>query len=137
MKTKLLIGIDPGVNTGVAVTENGRLRLITSMQAVAAEDYVLGTAKDFDVHVYVEDTRNLRLPRSMQSQHREKGVGGVHRDMGRWQEFLTFHNIPHTMTGLSPKPFRVNDGAWFNKITGWTQRTNEHGRAAAGLIWGR
>lgn len=139
-KAHLLIGIDPGTHTGFAVFSNKSNSYIRveSMKAVEAEDEIMVyKATEIPIHVFVEDTRKLRLPKALQSKGRDRGAGSVGRDMGRWQEFLEHHNIPHTMTGLSPKEFRAGDDAWFRKKTGWDKRTNDHSRCAAGVIWGR
>jgi len=136
------IGIDPGVNTGVAIMMDGRLIEVKSCTAVEAEVrictlYSMMRGLDKTFHVYVEDTRKLRLPKALQSKGRERGAGSVGRDMGRWSEFLTYHSIPHTMCGLVPKEYRVMTDEQFRKKTGWDKRTNEHSRCAAGLILGR
>lgn len=135
----LWIGIDPGVSTGVAIwcSPAQRFYEVTSMLAVEAEEKIRNVERNGTVHVVVEDTRNLRLPAKLQSSNRLKGAGSVHRDMGRWQEFLTHHKIPYTMAGLSPKEFREGNDAWFRAKTGWDKRTNEHARCAAGLVWMR
>src|SRR6201991_1986226 len=113
MKPDILIGIDPGVHTGMAsyFSEERKLAQLISGSAVEMEVILLEwhgkLGKNYagfsQFHVYVEDTRNLRLPRALQNQGRLKGAGSVHRDMGRWEEFLTYHKIPFTMCGLSPK----------------------------------
>lgn len=143
MKPDICIGIDPGVNTGVAIyrPSDRKLLFVSSMKAVEAESIVRspGAVIGYPIHslhVYVEDTRNLRLPSRLQQRDAFKGLGSVHRDMGRWHEFLEYHAIEHTMRGLAPKPFREGNDEWFKKLTGWDKRTNEHGRAAAGLVWG-
>lgn len=135
---EMWVGIDPGVNTGLAVWSSltQRLLRVESMKAVEAEDYLIERI-GAPMHVVVEDTRKLRLPAKLQSSGRLKGAGSVHRDTGRWQEFLEHHKIPHTMAGLSPKEFREGSAEWFNKRTGWNKRNNEHGRSAAGLVFGR
>ena len=136
------IGIDPGVSTGFAVMIDGKLVQVMSRMAVDAEYAVLNmrnrmleAGKTF--HVYVEDTRKLRLPKALQSKGRDRGAGSVGRDMGRWQEYLKYHNIPHTMCGLVPKEYRTMTDEQFRKKTGWDKRTNDHGRCAAGLILSR
>lgn len=136
------IGIDPGTHTGVAVMIGGVLRRVESMGIIQAMDFVTEAVQTYrglekTVHVYVEDTRKLRLPKALQSKGRERGAGSVARDMSVWSEFLTARKIPHTMCGLSPKEFREGKGDWFSKKTGWKGKSNEHGRAAAGLIWKR
>lgn len=143
-KASFLIGIDPGVNTGVAIlnTHTGQLIEVMSIGIIEAMERVKELHRmvkntDMAIHVFVEDTRKLRLPKHMQSAGRARGAGSVNRDMAIWQEFLEYHQIPHTMCGLSPKEFREGDDAWFRQKTGWNKRTNEHGRCAAGLICGK
>lgn len=133
----IFIGIDPGVHTGLAVYDRAtrKLLLVEGMLAVEAEEFIRNETRA--IHVYVEDTRTLRLPERLQSSGRLKGAGSVHRDMSRWEEFLQHHKVPHSMCGLSPKMFRQGDDEWFRRLTGWDKRTNEHGRAAAGLVWGK
>lgn len=140
----LYIGIDPGVNTGYASwsTRDRRFLSVTSMGIIEAMELVLSAHRlvvsaGRVLHVVVEDTRKLRLPKHLQSKGRERGAGSVGRDMAVWSEFLTHHSIPHTMAGLSPKEFRNGDDAWFRSKTGWDKRTSEHGRCAAGMVWGK
>jgi len=132
-----LIGIDPGTNTGLAVVEHGTLIRVTSMLPCEAEDAIMHYRSLETIHVHVEDTRHLRLPRALQKAGDSylKGVGSVHAEMRRWEQWLKHRAIPHTMRGLSPKMFRTGDAAWFARVTGYGGRTNEHGRAAAGLVW--
>ena len=149
VQVALWIGIDPGVNTGYAIwsSRSKQFLVVESKAAVEAEvDVVaywnmslasMASPAPTDIHVVVEDTRKLRLPKHLQSAGRTKGAGSVGRDMQRWAEFLTHHGIPHTMAPMSPKEFRTMDDAAFRKKTGWDKRTNEHGRSAAGLIWNR
>lgn len=138
------IGIDPGTNTGFAVWDSMRscyTIMHTSGIVEAMENVLLLTAayssSSETYHIVVEDTRKLRLPKNLQSNGRERGMGSVNRDMSIWEEFLQRHNKPHTMAGLSPKEFRKCDAEWFKNKTGWEGRTSEHARAAAGLVYGR
>ena len=135
------IGIDPGTNTGWAIWDKltKTLTEVTSMKAVEAEAILLDIWKGReDFVVMVEDTRKLRLPRSKQEHGPSamKGIGSVHRDMGRWEEFLTHHRMPFRMKPLSSNVLRKAKSDVFTKYTGWTARTNEHGRDAAAQVWG-
>lgn len=64
-----------------------------------------------------------------------EGVGSVKRDALIWEDFLEDNGIPY----LARKP---SSGAtkWkadvFQRTTGWTARTNEHGRDAGLLVYG-
>lgn len=139
----IYIGIDPGTHTGVAVWSRPTHRFlrVESMKAVEAEELVRSVISSApwtsSVMVVVEDTRKLRLPKRLQSSGRDRGAGSVARDMSRWEEFLTYHGIPFTMAPMSPKEFRTMDDHTFRRKTGWEKRTNEHGRAAGGLVWSR
>ena len=133
---KTLIGIDPGVNTGLAVYSHKKLQLAESCTAVKAECFVLKTIKEGeDVKLYIEDARKRKW---FGSKGREvlQGVGSVKRDSQRWQEFAEHHKIEFEL--IAPKDNKTKlKSATFKKITGWDGRTNEHGRDAAMLIFGR
>lgn len=140
----LLIGIDPGVTTGLAVwdTERGAFYRITSGPAIHAEINVGIWAGEGPIHVYIEDAR-LRTWFGSADQRQARsgagvreGVGSVKRDCQRWQEFCEYHKIPHTL--LHPQAGRSKLSAeQFKKLTGWDERTNEHARDAAMLVYGR
>lgn len=139
MTEKVLIGIDAGVNTGFARTKNSKLIEVCSMTACQAEaEILLERGRLMGMHgmliVYIEDARQ----RKWVTGGREKlqGVGSVKRDCQRWQEFCEYHGITYFM--VAPKNNRTKTTASeFKRITGWQQRTNEHGRDAAMLIFGR
>lgn len=139
----LYIGIDPGVTTGYAEWDSLQKKLlqVTSYKAVEAERRVLDL---FEIHgdgimVVIEDTRGLRLPKRLQSNEsraQTKGVGSVHRDMGRWEEFCGHYGIPYKMRPLGKNPLRKSDGDAFRRYTGYDARTSEHGRDAAAQVFG-
>lgn len=142
------IGIDPGTNTGVAVWERtpecplGRLVHVSSMMACEAEDFILrwmaGGYNRFEVHV--EDTRHLKIPKDRRVEDNPgklQGVGMVKRDMARWEEWLTYRKITHTMRPPMRAEARLISADGFRQLSGWTERTNEHGRAAAMLVLGQ
>lgn len=139
MTEKILIGIDAGVNTGFARTKNGKLIEVLSMQACRAETEIeLESGRLAGVggtlEIYIEDARQ----RKWVTGGREKlqGVGSVKRDCQRWEEFCEYHGIDYEL--VAPKNNRTKTTASeFKRITGWKQRTNEHGRDAAMLIYGR
>lgn len=139
MTEKVLIGIDAGVNTGFARTKNGKLIEVCSMTACATEAEILLehgrlTGIDGTMKIYIEDARK----RKWVTGGREKlqGVGSVKRDCQRWEEFCEYHGIGYEL--VAPKNNRTKTTASeFRRITGWQQRTNEHGRDAAMLIFGR
>jgi len=131
------IGIDPGVNTGVALSCKARLRDVLTMSAVEAEQYVLKERdiEPLDLIVVFEDAR-LRKWFGNAGREVLQGAGSIKRDCGRWEEFLSFHNI-HFMARAPQKGGTKMDAERFNKLTGWTGRTSEHARDAALLVWGK
>ena len=133
----IFIGIDPGVKTGIAMSDSGQLVCVESMKACEAEKTILdhfldGTKK---VCVVVEDAR-LRQWFGSKGKEALQGAGSIKRDCQRWHEWLVMHDIPHVL--VAPKHNRTKLSAeQFAKLTGWKERTNEHGRDAAMLVFGR
>jgi len=135
-RVKVVIGIDPGVNTGFAVADCGKLIRVESMSAVEAEEMVLQTMIDNGGKLFVR-FEDARMRQWFGSKGREalQGAGSIKRDCARWQEFLEHHNIPHAR--IAPKANRTKLTAdQFKRITGWQGRTNEHARDAAMLVVG-
>lgn len=138
-KYVLLIGIDVGVHTGVSTynSTTKKLEKVQSLKIHEAMDYV---KKQFAVNgqslkVYFEDARQRNW---FGNSGREKlqGAGSVKRDSGIWEDFLSSLNIPFEM--IPPKRNRTKlDNISFKNITGYNERTNEHGRDAAMLVFGR
>lgn len=139
MTEKVLIGIDPGANTGYARIKNSKLVEVGSMWAVKAEiEIQLESARlsgiDGTLKVFIEDARQ----RKWVTGGREKlqGVGSVKGECRRWEQFCETHDIDYEL--VAPKNNKTKTTASeFRRITGWQQRTNEHGRDAAMLIYKR
>lgn len=127
------IGIDCGVSTGFALSENGKLQRVESMTITQAMQEVL-TLKHPDLIVYIEDARK----RTWFTGGKEKaqGAGSIKRDCGIWEQFCKEQEIQFVL--VHPKANNTKLKAEvFKRITGWTGRTNEHARDAAMLIMGR
>ena len=139
----LVLGIDPGVNTGFAVWDTTRrqllrvdtLRITDALLAVLALQEGGG-----EIRVIFEDARLRKwLPREMSnSEYRGKlmGAGSVKRDCDIWEEFCTEHSIP-----FEAVPPRKGLTKWtaesFARVTGWKGRTSNHARDAAMLVFGK
>ena len=133
----ILIGIDPGVHTGLAIVNNKHLTDVLSMAACKAETIVLDWHKWYpnQLMVYYEDAR-MRTWFGQKGKEALQGAGSIKRDCQRWEEWLKHHNIPHV--GVSPKNNKTKLTAeQFKRITKWEGKSNEHGRDAAMLIYGR
>lgn len=140
---KYYIGIDPGVNTGLALWDksNKQLHKVESMTILKAIAFITGfTSNDkSQVMVRVEDPRLRKwIPQQKNEKAergRNRGAGSVMRDAQVWEEFLKDQEIPYEM--VPPKNNKTKTTAeYFQKITGWQGKTNEHGRDAAMLVYG-
>ena len=138
---KILIGIDTGVHTGFAVAfdhgEGGVLQKVQSLSITQAMQCVLEYEDEHDlkdIMLYIEDARK----RTWFTGGREKaqGVGSVKRDAQIWEDWCKEQGINfkliHPAANATKK--KVED---FTRMTGWTCRTNEHGRDAAMLVFKR
>lgn len=135
----IIIGIDPGVNTGFAAwdTEAKKLLEVSCYQAVEAEIRVLRYCIWYEPNVFLlfEDAR-LRKWYGTKGAEALQGVGSIKRDCSRWEEFCIYHKIPHK--GIAPQKGATKWTAErFAKVTGWKGKTNEHARDAAMMVYGR
>jgi hypothetical protein len=136
-KYDLIIGIDPGVNTGIAIWDN-RNKLLLSVQtvmAVQAEEIVKKMAVEGRaVLVRFEDAR-LRVWFGKAGREQLQGAGSIKRDCSRWEEFLTHNQIE--FEEVAPKNNKTKmPSLAFKILTGWNERTSNHSRDAAALIFG-
>jgi hypothetical protein len=136
-KFDLIIGIDPGVNTGIAAWDvaDKSFLFVKTVMAVQAEELVKKMAVEGRaVLVRLEDAR-LRTWFGKAGREQLQGAGSIKRDCSRWEEFLTHHEIP--FEEVAPRNNRTKMTAnEFKRLTGWQGKTNEHGRDAAALIFG-
>lgn len=147
MKQKLLIGIDPGTHTGLAVWSKTERRLwmvdtMTITQAMkTVEAYVCAFNEAevwthlYEVVVFFEDARK-RSWFGHASRERLQGAGSVKRDCAIWETFceelgVEYRKVApkHNTTKLTASQFKV--------LTSWQGRTSEHSRDAACLVFGR
>ena len=129
----LLIGIDPGVQTGIAVWGQGELQLVKSGSAVEAENYILSRLDLHTVKLRIEDARK-RTWYGKAGPERKQGAGSIKRDSQRWQEFCEHHELEFQM--IHPKNNTTKLKAdKFKRYTGWAGKTNEHSRDAAMLVY--
>lgn len=130
----IYIGIDPGVNTGVAVWDS-RAKSFDMIQTTTIA-YALGHCemmrKAYPSTIIIMEDARLRKWFGKSGREQLQGAGSIKRDCGIWEE--VFPNI----VKVAPKNNRTKlDAATFAKITGWQGRTSVHARDAAMLVYGK
>lgn len=134
---QIMIGIDPGQQTGMAISRDGCLEKIATTTLVAAMDRVdrlLNGAAT--LKVVLEDPRQYTAfggARNKASRRYGAGYVVAHRDA--WVEFCEIRGIPIQLVAPYHNKTKLN-AQRFHQITGWKQPTSVHGRDAAMLIFG-
>ena len=139
----LLVGIDPGVHTGLAMWDTERRHFVelTTVTFVEAMMKVLDWAEaGWDIRIVIEDARRRKwIPqeRSLsQFKGRAMGAGSVKRDCQIWEDFALFNDFPIDLVPPR-KGLTKRTAESFAAVTGWKGRTSNHARDAAMLVWGK
>ncbi len=132
------IGIDTGVNTGIAVWQDGKLQSVESMTITKAMRKILALYPYQHTKLYIEDAR-LWVGfhgKTKQSEAKRQGAGSVKRDARIWEDWCKEHD--YEVVFVKPKGKGLKQSAEdFKRITGWTGRTNGHARDAAMIVYGK
>jgi hypothetical protein len=137
----LLIGIDPGVNTGVAVFKDGVLDNLITFTHWEAIDYIKDRSKNHGLvnMVIFEDSRKTRAifqrgvsPLAMRKIARN--VGMVDAYCKEIEELCKCLNIPFGSVSPRSKGAKL-DSKLFKAVTGWAKRSNQHERDASMVAW--
>lgn len=128
-----IIGIDTGVNTGVAIfniTEQkfefiGSMAIHKALKIVEAEKPALVRVEDARLYRHCGKTN----PAIIQQ------VGSVKRDAVIWEAFLKDLSLFYEMVSPADNETKLTS-AEFKQRTGWQMMTNEHSRDAGMLVWG-
>lgn len=136
MSEKIIIGIDPGVNTGVAVFCNGVLYCLLTLEPVEITDFILDSAAN---RIVFEDSR-LTSPvwgRGVNT----KAAAKIARNVGQVDALCGLivaacGKAGIVAHGISPKgKGKKLNAEQFKAATGWTGASNEHTRDAAMCAW--
>lgn len=133
----LIIGIDPGVTTGFAIWDRADkiFSVVESMGIIEAMDRISEAHRnDVPIMVVFEDARMRGGSKAA-----SYGAGAIRRECAIWAEFLAYMqtNGPMPFRAISPRQKGAKLNAdQFRRLTGWTERTNEHARDAAMLVFG-
>lgn len=139
----LVIGIDPGLHTGLAVwdTSSRQFLEIRCSGIVDAMDYLdrLRAEKGIGLVVFEDARQRTWIPRERdlaQMKGRAMGAGSVKRDCSIWEEWCKARQVQYIASRPKNGMTKLTD-AYFRGITGYDRRTNEHGRDAAMLVFQR
>ena len=147
----LAIGIDPGVNTGVAVwnTVLKQFKIIQTMPIHQAMKYIEKN-QNYIAEVIVEDARKATYGRhTMLDASARQGAGSIKRDCKIWDDYLLYLGAPYRM--FRPDKTRNSYASWgkrsklnkdqkaailtrWRKMTGWNRRCSELARVASMLV---
>ncbi len=147
----LAIGIDPGVNTGIATwhTEERQFLAIDTMSIHEAMNVVRALQNKI-AEVIVEDARKATYGRhTMLDAAARQGAGSIKRDCKIWDDYLLYMGVPYRM--FRPDKTRNSYASWkkgsklskaqkeviltrWRKMTGWKRRCSEHARVASMLV---
>lgn len=130
-----LIGIDPGKNNGFALIEDGKLMSVKTMktwEVIDAVRYI--TSYRGITFVRIEDPFTWK-PFGKSNPGKMQGSGQVKARFNVIIEYLEDNGIPFERVPIQGT-LKKTTAEYFAKLTGWKDRTSEHGRDAAMLIFG-
>lgn len=137
MTPVVLIGVDPGKNTGLAVYHLRKRVLEKVYPALSTTKAQLEVQRLQELYssvlVVVEDARLRRMPKALQRPERTYGAGYVRALCAQWQDWLVLQKIPYRMTMPTGKKYNID---LFQRITGYRALTSQHGRDAGMLVYG-
>ena len=131
-----VIGIDPGLSTGIAIYQDGALQQLETISPWDFKRYALDYLQP-DL-VVLEDS-------TMQAHVFTRGAGNVGLKIARnigeidaWCKMIKHQcgDVNMAYLAISPKDKGAKrNAAEFERITGWTGASNQHTRDAAMVAW--
>jgi hypothetical protein len=134
---KIILGIDPGVNTGFASIQDGIFIDVLTIKVHKLIIYLSKIENKKNLIVYMEDARKRKWF-GERSNVNKQGAGSIKRDCKIIEDCCNDLGIEIIL--IDPKDQRgltKLTKAEFKKITGWIGVTSVHARDAAMLIFGR
>ena len=127
----IVVGIDPGINTGFAIVENGKIMRLETLSFWAAIDAI----NSLENALFI-----VELPKTRHVWHRgasnKSAVLKTGMNVGsciREAELIIDYLEKTGRNYQQVAPQGKISAAYFNKITGWEGRSNQHTRDAAML----
>lgn len=146
---KYLIGIDPGRNTGICVysqTDNKIVELSTFTNFWYLVKYFDGIGNMYPLGIqfkFILEDPQLNDPVFISGRHglSTRQMLKVAQDVGRNKEqayLLIEYMKIQTRNFITVQPTQSKwKPEYFQRLTGWEGKSNEHTRDAARLVWGR
>lgn len=134
----MIIGLDPGSNTGVAYFTAGQLRKLETITPMQISE-VLRMAGPNLKRVIFEDSRlTSYMFTTVKSRPAALKMARNVGEIDAWCRLIvaTCADLGIPSHGISPKQKGAKlDAAQFAAKTGWTERNNQHERDAAMCAW--
>ena len=132
----IILGIDPGANTGVATYHDGKLTSLQTIQPHRIPEIIRATGVG---RVVFEDSRlQTHVWKHVTSRPAALKMARNIGEIDAWCRLITAtcEDIGIPAHGISPKSKGAKlDAKQFAAATGWTARSNEHERDGAMVAW--
>ena len=132
----VILGIDPGVNTGVAVFIKGNLSHLETISPGDLDNFISLIKPD---RIVFEDSRLQSYTwTSVKSRPAALKMARNIGEIDAWCRLITIicERLSISAHGISPKSKGEKlDAEIFGKVTGWKGKTNQHERDAAMIAW--
>ena len=133
-----VLGLDPGINTGVAIYEDGKLTELLTIEPINLAD-IFSHYSGEPLFVVFEDSR---LQSHIWIPSQSKGVAAnIARKVGMvdaWcymiERLCESYDIAYMRVSPKAKGEKLN-AEDFKRITGWTGKSNQHERDGAMVAW--
>jgi hypothetical protein len=137
-KYTIIIGIDPGTKTGLAIWHRDRkvFLAIWTVPIHKAMSSIISYSNIYPGKIFVrfEDARKRTFFKGENMNAKQQGAGSIKRDCSIWQDFLTDENIPYDNPAAGKIKTKYSSDL-FKKITGFPGATSNHSRDAAMLVF--
>lgn len=146
----LRIGIDPGVHTGVCVYDRaskrivklvttgfwGAIDIIAEYRRIDPSLVVCFEDPNGNKPVFLKGFKGSQDAQNRMYQKVGQNVGSNKREASLVSEYCQRNNIQAIGTRPTARSLTKLKADAFARITGWTERSSEHARDAAMLVWG-
>lgn len=139
MKKSYYIGIDPGINVGMAEwsANDKSLKFVASYQLWEVFRILDSYTELFkeQVTIRIENPNTWIGFRNISADAgRLQGAGAVKQTYKHLIEYFEANGFEYQPVKLQGTMKKISSEK-FKSLTGWTGRTNEHGRDAAMMVW--